>query len=135
MRVPLLLLLAACSQGDAVPWREVPGGDARRGAAAVERYGCGACHVIPGVRRANGHVGPPLTDYARRHYIAGAVPNEAANLVLWIQNPQVIEPGTLMPTLGVSDRDARDIAAYLYTLGRDALGPPHLLDERVLHGR
>ena len=105
-----------------------------RAVACEPSYGCGTCHVIPGVRGARGHVGPPLTDFALRQYIAGAVPNEPAMLVRWIQNPQSIEPGTVMPPLGVNDADARHIAAYLYTLGAGrGLGPPHLFPERVLH--
>jgi cytochrome c1 len=59
-------------------------------------------------------VGPPLTEFGRRAFIAGQVPNTADNLVTWITVPQAIEPGTAMPNLGVDDRSARDISAYLY---------------------
>jgi cytochrome c1 len=96
------------------PTRVVQGGDARRGPAAIARYGCGSCHVIPGVRTAVGTVGAPLVAFSRRAYIAGEVPNTAENLVTWITVPQAVEPGTAMPNLGVDDRSARDIAAYLY---------------------
>jgi cytochrome c len=48
--------------------------------------------------------------------IAGEVPNWAHDLVRWISSPQSIEPGTAMPDLGVHAAEARDIAAYLYTL-------------------
>jgi cytochrome c1 len=48
--------------------------------------------------------------------VAGEVPNTPRFMVRWIENPQAIEPGTAMPNLGVSDAQARDIAAYLYTL-------------------
>jgi cytochrome c1 len=61
-------------------------------------------------------VGPPLDHFSRRGYIAGELPNSATNLDRWIENPQRIEPGTAMPYLGVSARDAQDITAYLYTL-------------------
>jgi cytochrome c1 len=61
-------------------------------------------------------VGPPLTSFARRTYIAGEVPNTLEYLVRWIEMPQAIEPGTAMPNLGVTEDQARDIAAYLYTL-------------------
>jgi cytochrome c1 len=70
--------------------------------------------VIPGVRTAVGTVGAPLVAFSRRAYIAGEVPNTADNLVTWITVPQAVEPGTAMPNLGVDDRSARDIAAYLY---------------------
>jgi cytochrome c2 len=94
----------------------VPGGDPERGKLAITTYGCGACHVVPGVRGANGLVGPPLTQFARRAYIAGEAPNTTRALVEWISSPQSIEPGTAMPNLGVTEARARDIAAYLYTL-------------------
>lgn len=107
-------LASACH--DATPAQTVPGGDPARGKRQIVAYGCGSCHVIPGVGQARGLVGPPLTAFARRTYIAGEVPNNVANIVRWITVPQAIEPGTAMPNLGVSDGQARDIAAYLYTL-------------------
>jgi cytochrome c1 len=61
-------------------------------------------------------VGPPLTQFAMRAYIAGEVPNTERALIRWIMTPQSIEPGTAMPNLGVKEAQARDIAAYLYTL-------------------
>jgi cytochrome c1 len=61
-------------------------------------------------------VGPPLTSWSRRTFIAGEVPNTPDNLVRWLRNPRAIEPGTAMPALGLDDRQARDVAAYLYTL-------------------
>ena len=113
-RVAFMAGLALCAACAGAPTRVVQGGDARRGPAAIVRYGCGSCHVIPGVGSAVGMVGPPLTAFSRRAYIAGELPNTADNLVTWITVPQAIEPGTAMPNLGVDDRSARDIAAYLY---------------------
>jgi len=92
------------------------GGNADRGAQAIQQYGCGSCHMIPGINRANGLVGPPLMMFGRRTFIAGEVANTPNNLVQWIQNPQSIEAGTAMPNMGISEDQARDIAAYLYTL-------------------
>lgn len=94
----------------------IAGGDAERGRVALDGFGCGTCHVIPGVRGARGMVGPPLSMFARRAYIAGQLVNQPDNLVRWIQDPQGVEPGTAMPNLGVTPAVARDIAAYLYTL-------------------
>jgi cytochrome c len=113
-----LVLLGALASAchDATPTLSVAGGDPARGKQQIVAYGCGSCHVIPGIRQARGLVGPPLTAFARRTYIAGEVPNNVANIVRWITVPQAIEPGTAMPNLGVSDGQARDIAAYLYTL-------------------
>lgn len=110
-------LLGACNRHpNADPRQVVAGGDEARGKEQIVAFGCGSCHTIPGVRQAKGLVGPPLTQFARRTYIAGEVPNTARFLVQWISVPQSIEPGTAMPNLGVSDGQARDIAAYLYTL-------------------
>jgi len=92
------------------------GGDADRGKVAIATYGCGACHMIPGVSAAHGEVGPPLDHWSRRVYIAGVVGNTEDFLIRWIEVPEAIKPKTAMPTLGVTEGAARDIAAYLYTL-------------------
>ncbi len=42
--------------------------------------------------------------------------NTPDRLVQWIQHPQHLRPRSPMPEMGVTDGDARDIAAYLYTL-------------------
>lgn len=94
----------------------VAGGDPGLGRAALAQYGCGSCHTIPGVRQATGKAGPPLDNWARRGFIAGALVNTPESLILWIMDPQAVEPGTVMPNLGVREADARHIAAYLYTL-------------------
>jgi len=118
MRLALIigagLWLAGC--GREAQARPVAGGQAERGKQLIAAYGCGSCHMIPGVDAAHGMVGPPLTNFARRVYIAGEVPNTNRFLVQWITVPQSIEPGTAMPNLGVTEGEARDIAAYLYTL-------------------
>jgi cytochrome c2 len=127
VRVPAILLLAGTGMllGGCIPAAAgvdntlVPGGDAARGALSIRAYGCDACHTIPGIASARSTVGPPLDDWADRHYIAGALPNTPENLILWIRFPQQVEPGTVMPDLGVTHADARDIGAYLYTLRRD----------------
>jgi cytochrome c len=110
--------VAACSPpGSALPAAEIGIGDPDRGASLIRDYGCGSCHVVPGVEEADGLVGPPLTSFGRRSYIAGELPNNADNLQRWIRDPQSVEPGTAMPDVGVTEIDARDIAAYLLTLG------------------
>lgn len=112
-----MLALLACGQARGEdPVISVPGGDAERGKVALHAYGCVACHRIPGVRGAVGEVGPPLDHWALRSYIAGVTSNSVKNLLVWIQVPQAVVPGTAMPNLGVSEADARDIAAYLFTL-------------------
>ena len=91
-------------------------GDPQAGRSAMERHQCGACHTIPGVAGARGLVGPPLTDYGRRVYIAGQLPQHATLLARWIQDAPAIDPGTSMPKLSVSDDEARNMVAYLYRL-------------------
>jgi cytochrome c2 len=110
------LLGCAAQERDASPPRQTRTGDPARGAELISHYGCGTCHEVPGVDGADGMVGPPLDHFSRRGYIAGELPNSATNLDRWIENPQRIEPGTAMPYLGVSHRDAQDITAYLYSL-------------------
>ena len=87
-----------------------------RGQKAIDHYGCGACHTIPGIPGARGQVGPPLTSFGKRSIVAGRLSNTEDNLSRWIQQPQAIAPGSAMPNLNVSTADARDIAAYLLSL-------------------
>src|SRR5439155_23514016 len=93
-RVGAALLGGACSSsGGAAPPRQVPDGDAGRGAELIAQFGCGSCHVIPGIREADGKVGPPLTGFGERQIIAGEVANNPGNLIRWIMDPKSIEPG------------------------------------------
>ncbi|MFS0753530.1 cytochrome c [Noviherbaspirillum sp. 1P10PC] len=110
-----LLLLAACGRDEEKAPR-VAGGDAVRGMALMAQYQCGACHAIPGVQAAGGEGGPSLENFGRRSYIAGRLPNMPDRLVAWIVDPPALVPGTRMPVMGVSENDARHIAAALYTL-------------------
>ena len=91
-------------------------GDAGRGEVLIGRYGCATCHVIPGIEGSRGTVGPPLTSFGRRQYIAGLLANTPANLLPWLIDPPGVEPGTAMPNLGITPEHALDIAAYLYTI-------------------
>lgn len=92
------------------------GGDPVRGKALVSRYGCGGCHSIRGVPQAAGKVGPPLSGIGSRAYLAGRLENRPENMARWIIDPRAIDAQTVMPAVGVTPRDARDIAAFLYTL-------------------
>jgi cytochrome c1 len=106
----------AASRTDVMQQPPVAGGDARQGALAIQGYGCGACHTIPDIPGANGTVGPPLTSLAKRSVLAGQLPNNPDNLILWIMHPQEVRPGSDMPEMGVTEPAARDIAAYLYSV-------------------
>jgi len=91
------------------------GGNVANGRLAFAAYGCGGCHSVGSVPGARGLVGPPLEGIASRAIIAGRLQNSPSNLMRWIGDPQAVSPGTAMPWLGVSPRDQRDIAAFLYT--------------------
>lgn len=107
------LLLGGCgdnrSQRAAADERE-------RGAILIRSYGCGSCHIVPGIADANGVVGPPLIQIGRRIYIAGMLRNTPDNMIAWLRNPQRFVPGNAMPDMGLSERDASEVAAYLSTL-------------------
>ena len=91
-------------------------GDPEAGRRAAHHYLCATCHVIPGIVGATRHVGPPLAGIGTRRSIGGIIPNTRDNMVRWLQNPQQFDPQSAMPALGLSERDARDIAAFLATL-------------------
>jgi cytochrome c1 len=111
------VLLAAGCRGDLKSEAALmTGGDPDRGNRAIQTYGCGGCHSIPGVRGASGLVGPPLDNIASRAYLGGHLPNTPQNMMRWIRFPQEVDPRNAMPDMRVSDRDARDMAAYLYML-------------------
>ena len=115
----LVLLLAGCESRPALSRAEaawLTGGDPDRGRHAIRSYGCGTCHSIRGVPGADGLVGPPLDGIGARAYVAGVLTNTPANLVRWIRQPREVDPLTAMPDVGVSVPDARDIAAFLYTV-------------------
>jgi len=122
MRAPRILAAAAlaalaltgCNSGPKPP----PGvvGDPARGKLALSQYACHSCHKIPGVVGSETYVGRPLEGIAKRPFIAGDLLNNQANLMHWIRDPQAVQPGTAMPNLGVSEKDARDMSAYLLTL-------------------
>jgi cytochrome c2 len=110
-------LLGAC--GDDSARRDaamLTGGNPSDGMTAIRRYGCQSCHTIPGLPGPKALVGPALKGIGQRAYIAGVLPNTPDNMTRWIMNPQAVDSKTAMPFLGVTDQDARDIAAYLYSL-------------------
>jgi cytochrome c len=112
----LLSVLASCSRDAERAAEALTGGNTSKGRAAIARYGCAACHTIPGISGANGMVGPPLSQVASRMYLAGRLQNTPDNMIRWIQNPQGVDDKTAMPNLNVTEQDARDISSYLYTL-------------------
>lgn len=114
--VAAAVLLGCTGSGRVQRGVSVSAGDAEDGRRAIVSYGCGSCHEIPGVANAHGDVGPPLTRFGNRGYIAGELANNQENLVRWIVDPKGVEPGTAMPQVGVTHDDAVNISAYLESL-------------------
>lgn len=108
-------LLQGCEESTDTAW-VIEGGNADSGKRLLEFYDCGSCHVIPGVDGADGVVGPPLTGWGERGMIAGSLTNNPENFIAWVMQPHAIEKGTAMPSLGVTQAEARDMAAYLFAL-------------------
>jgi cytochrome c oxidase subunit II len=86
------------------------------GKQVFETTACVNCHAVGGTTAA-GKFGPDLTHLMSRRTIAsGAADNTAANLRLWIQNPDAIKPGSLMPAMKLSDNELNALVRYLGTL-------------------
>jgi cytochrome c1 len=108
------VLLAGC--GDDDYRKPYNGGDAKIGKQLVAQYQCGACHKIKDVPGAGGEAGPDLEKFGRLSYIAGGIPNVPPRLVAWLRDPPALKPGTTMPNVGLTEQEARHMAAFLYTL-------------------
>jgi len=86
------------------------------GKRVFETTACINCHAIAGTN-ANGRFGPDLTHLMSRATIAsGAAQNTPQNLRVWIQNPNAIKPGSLMPAMQLSDADLDAMVSYMETL-------------------
>ncbi len=114
----LALMLSACVTKDLnkLAAEKTGGGNAEAGKLAMTRYGCNACHNIPAVESSRATGGPSLAHWTTRQLIAKRWPNTPENLMKWIEDPHSLVDTTYMPNMGVQPKDARDIAAYLYTL-------------------
>lgn len=86
------------------------------GRRVFETQACMNCHAIAGTS-AHGQFGPDLTHLASRKTIAsGAVENTPQNLENWIQDPDSIKPGSLMPAMHLTPEQVHAITEYLDTL-------------------
>lgn len=86
------------------------------GKQVFEHTACINCHSVSG-SPADGRFGPDLTHLMSRATIAaGAAENTPENLRLWIQNPDAIKPGSLMPAMKLSDPDLDAVVSYMKTL-------------------
>jgi len=95
---------------------QLTNGDPGRGRDLAQSRGCVGCHDIPGTRGPRGNVGPPLTGIATRVYVGGVLLNTPDNLRQWLLDPPRIDPRSAMPNVGLTDQEARDLSAFLYTL-------------------
>lgn len=92
------------------------GGDVERGKMLARELGCVACHVMPGVRGPKSSVGPPLEKFGGRSFVGGAADNTPEHVMRFIRDPRAVAPKSAMPNVGVKEAEARDLAAYLYSL-------------------
>lgn len=93
-----------------------PTGLAMRGQQIYESQSCGNCHAITG-SGSNARIGPNLTHVASRPAIAGGVlPNTPDNMRRWLENPQAIKPGSMMPNYRFSSDELQALTAYIESL-------------------
>jgi cytochrome c2 len=105
---------AQTQKEDAVA-RVLTSGDASLAPPIFRKFGCSGCHTIPGVPGADGEVGGSLEGLSKRVYIGGVLTNTPDHLVSWIVSPEKFSARTAMPTTGISEAEASDLAAYLYS--------------------
>jgi len=92
-----------------------PTGLAAEGKAIFARSACVGCHTIRGV--STGALGPDLTTFgSRRTLAAGLLPNTVDTVTAWLKDPPALKPGSKMPSLALTDAQARAVAAYLMSL-------------------
>lgn len=81
-----------------------------------ESLACVNCHTVKGTP-AIGKFGPDLTHLASRDTIAsGMIPNNAGDLRAWVDDPQTVKPGCLMPSMKLTDKQLDQVVEYLQSL-------------------
>jgi cytochrome c oxidase subunit 2 len=86
------------------------------GKKIFETTACMNCHNVAGTV-ANGLFGPDLTHLMSRDTIAaGILPNTPDNVRRWIENPEKFKPGSLMPAMGLGERELTAVTAYMASL-------------------
>jgi len=71
------------------------------------KYGCQACHIA-NYKTDKGYVGPALTGVGNRL--------TAGWIYRWLEDPEAVRPGTMMPNFNLKEDEARDLTAFLMTL-------------------
>lgn len=90
-------------QASAVETKRLPPIEA--GKKVYEARGCAACHTISGI---GGKVGPELTTIGKTR--------DANFLHKWLKNPQAVKPATIMPNLGLTEKELKPLVEYLTSL-------------------
>jgi cytochrome c1 len=91
-------------------------GDAESGRRLFLATGCGGCHTLRELPGATGVAGPVLGNVVLRPTLAGeTIPMSPDTLMRWLREPAALKPGTTMPSVGLTEQQARDIAAFLYS--------------------
>lgn len=112
----MVMALAGCESPSLAP-NVASAASIARGRDAAVRHGCGACHAMPGIDWPRGTVGPDLERFADNGMIAGRLPNRPDTLARFVRDAPSLVPGTAMPAIAMSNRDAADIAAWLQADG------------------
>lgn len=91
-------------------------GDPSEGARLFMSAGCAGCHTLRGTPAASGVAGPNLTNIVLRPTLAGeTIPMTPATLAAFLRDPSAVEPGTSMPSVGLTPAEAEHLAAFLYS--------------------
>jgi cytochrome c oxidase subunit 2 len=86
------------------------------GRRVFETTACINCHTVRGTV-ANGRFGPDLTHLMSRSTLAaGASPMDRASLRAWIEDPDHLKPGALMPAMKLEPAAIDELVGYLLTL-------------------
>lgn len=82
---------------------------------ALFEQSCLSCHAVEATDT-EPMAGPNLGNFSSRNKLVGIRENNEKYLKEWIQDPEGMKPGNLMPDLGVSDEEADALVEYLYSL-------------------
>ena len=89
---------------------------AAEGKKIFEHTACINCHRVAGTP-ATGKFGPDLTHLASRDTIAsGVIKNTPENLRKWIDDPDEMKMGSLMPRMHLNEHELDAVTAYMATL-------------------
>ncbi len=114
---------AAWHEAHADPAVPAGGALAEQGRQLMDTLGCRACHAlapdeVAGQLGANKDLAPNLSEVATK--------TDGRWLYHWIKNPRGFSEVARMPSLRLSDDEARAVTAYLQTLGTRAPAPDGL---------